>query len=168
MSKKILIYQVLPRLDGNMAKKTKFDGSIVDNGCGKFADFTEDRLTGIKNSGYTHIWYTGVIEHATKTDYSAHKITPDHPAVVKGRAGSPYAIKDYYDVDPDLATDVDKRMSEYEDLIVRTHKAGLKVIMDFVPNPVARSYHSESQPRGAPDLGADDITDVRFNRDNNL
>ena len=83
MSKKILIYQVLPRLYGNMAKKTKFDGSINDNGCGKFADFTEDRLTGIKNSGYTHIWYTGVIEHATKTDYSAHKITPDHPAVVK-------------------------------------------------------------------------------------
>ncbi|MBQ6561019.1 MAG: alpha-amylase, partial [Paludibacteraceae bacterium] len=107
-------------------------------------------------------------EHATKTNYSAHKITPDHPAVVKGRAGSPYAIKDYYDVDPDLATDVDKRMSEYEDLIVRTHKAGLKVIMDFVPNHVARSYHSDAKPRGVRDLGADDITDVRFNRDNNF
>lgn len=168
MTKKILIYQVLPRLYGNMAKKTKFDGSIVDNGCGKFADFTDDRLTEIKNSGFTHIWYTGVIEHATKTDYSKFKIAADHPAVVKGRAGSPYAIKDYYDVDPDLATDVNKRMNEYEDLIVRTHKAGLKVIMDFVPNHVARSYHSDAKPRGVRDLGADDITDVRFDRDNNF
>lgn len=168
MAKKILIYQVLPRLYGNMTKKTKLDGSIADNGCGKFADFTEERLSEIKNSGYTHIWYTGVIEHATKTDYSANKIAADHPAVVKGRAGSPYAVKDYYDVDPDLATDVDKRMSEYEDLIARTRKAGLKVIMDFIPNHVARSYHSDAKPRGVRDLGADDITDVRFSRDNNF
>ncbi len=168
MSKKILIYQVLPRLFGNMNKKTKLDGTIADNGCGKFTDFTEERLAEIKNSGYTHIWYTGVIEHATKTDYSAHKIAVDHPAIVKGRAGSPYAVKDYYDVDPDLATNVDKRMSEYEDLIARTRKAGLKIIMDFIPNHVARSYKSDAKPHGVRDLGADDITDVRFDRDNNF
>lgn len=168
MAKKILIYQVLPRLYGNMAKKTKLDGSIKENGCGKFADFTDERLAEIKNSGYTHIWYTGVIEHATKTDYSANKIVADHPAVVKGRAGSPYAVKDYYDVDPDLATDVEKRMDEYEELITRTRKAGLKIIMDFIPNHVARSYHSDAKPRGVRDLGADDVTDVRFARDNNF
>lgn len=159
---------MLPRLYGNMAKKTKLDGSIKENGCGKFADFTDERLAEIKNSGYTHIWYTGVIEHATKTDYSANKIVADHPAVVKGRAGSPYAVKDYYDVDPDLATDVEKRMDEYEELITRTRKAGLKIIMDFIPNHVARSYHSDAKPRGVRDLGADDVTDVRFARDNNF
>ncbi|MCQ2198983.1 MAG: alpha-amylase family glycosyl hydrolase [Paludibacteraceae bacterium] len=163
---KMVIYQVLPRLYGNLAKKTKFDGSIKDNGCGKFADFTDERLKQIVDLGATHIWYTGVLEHATQTEYNG--IPKDHPAVVKGKAGSPYAVKDYYDVDPDLAVDVDNRMAEYEDLLSRSHKAGLKVVMDFIPNHVARHYVSDAKPRGVKDLGADDITDVRFFRDNNF
>ena len=90
--------------------------------------------------GATHIWYTGIIEHATQTNYTRYGIKPDHPAVVKGKAGSPYAIKDYYDVDPDLATSIPDRMKEFENLVTRSHKAGLKVIIDFVPNHVAVSY----------------------------
>ena len=98
--------------------------------------------------GATHIWYTGIIEHATQTDYRRYNIRPDHPAIVKGKAGSPYAIKDYYDVDPDLANDVQERMKEFENLVQRTHRSGLKVIIDFVPNHVARQYHSDAQPDG--------------------
>ena len=94
---KILIYQVLPRLFGNTKKKQVFNGSIEENGCGKLNDFTKERLKQIKELGATHIWYTGVIEHATQTDYSSYGIKKDHPAIVKGKAGSPYAIKDYYD-----------------------------------------------------------------------
>ena len=67
---------------------------------------------------------------------------------VKGKAGSPHAIKDYYDADPDIATDVPGRMNEFENLVNRTHRAGLKVIIDFVPNHVARQYHSDAQPDG--------------------
>ena len=168
MDEKIVIYQVLPRLFGNGNTENKKNGKISENGCGKFANFTDKALSSIKNLGITHIWFTGVLEHATQTDYSQYGIAKDHSAVVKGKAGSPYAIKDYYDVDPDLANNVKNRLKEYESLINRTHKAGLKVIMDFVPNHVARQYHSDAKPSGVKDLGENDLNSVSYNRDNNF
>lgn len=165
---KIIIYQVLPRLFGNMTKKLVENGGIAENGCGKFADFTSDRLKDIKSLGATHIWYTGVIEHATQTNYEQYKIRKDHPAVVKGKAGSPYAIKDYYDIDPDLAEKVENRRKEFDELVKRSHKAGLKVIMDFVPNHVARQYHSDAKPKGVMDLGEEDVKEVFFSNQNNF
>jgi glycosidase len=118
--------------------------------------------------GVSHIWYTGVIRHATQTDYKAYGIPGQHPAVVKGKAGSPYAIADYYDIDPDLAVHVDKRMQEFEQLVERTHKAGMKVIIDFVPNHVARQYHSICKPEGVKDLGEDDNPQMGFDPQNNF
>ena len=168
LNNKIIIYQVFTRLYGNRNTKRKPNGTLEENGSGKFADFDEKTLKHFKDMGISHVWYTGVIRHATQTDYSANGIPTQHPAVVKGKAGSPYAICDYYDVDPDLATDVDKRMKEFEALIKRTHKAGLKVIMDFVPNHVARQYKSIAKPKGVKDLGADDNTNDGFNPQNNF
>lgn len=168
MQEKITIYQVLPRLYGNRETNNIVNGSIGQNGCGKMNDFTGKELKRIRDFGFTHIWYTGLIEHATQTDYSACGIRPDHPAVVKGCAGSPYAIKDYYDIDPDLATDVDRRMKEFEALVRRTHKAGLKFIMDFVPNHVARQYGSDAKPAGVRDLGENDDTTKAFSAQNNF
>jgi len=136
---KLIIYQMLPRLFGNTKTLNKPNGSIEENGVGKLNDINDKALQEIKKMGFTHVWYTGVIEHATMTDYSKSGIKPDDPDVVKGRAGSPYAVKDYYDVGPDLAVDVPNRMQEYEALIGRSHQNGLKVIMDFVPNHVART-----------------------------
>ena len=107
---KMIIYQVFTRLFGNNNNHCVYNGDITANGCGKMADFTLKALGEIRKLGATHIWYTGIIEHATETDYRRFNIRPDHPAIVKGKAGSPYAIKDYYDVDPDLATDVPERM----------------------------------------------------------
>ena len=130
---KMVIYQVFPRWFGNMKSSLVKNGSKVENGVGKFSDFTPVALSKIKELGTTHIWYTGVIEHATNTDYTAYQIRRDHAAVVKGNAGSPYAIKDYYDIDPDLADNVPDRMKEFESLVRRTHEAGMKVIIDFVP-----------------------------------
>lgn len=143
-------------------------GGLAQNGCGKMNDFTADVLGTIKSEGYTHVWFTGLIEHATQTDYSAFGIEPDHPAVVKGRAGSPYAIKDYYDIDPDLAESVPARMEEFENLVDRTHEAGLGFVMDFVPNHVARQYHSDAKPAGVADLGAHDVTTQAFSPQNNF
>ena len=168
MNNKIIIYQVFTRLYGNRNTTRKEWGTIEDNGSGKFDDFNESTLKHIKDMGISHVWFTGVIRHATQTDYSAYGIPKQHPAVVKGKAGSPYAICDYYDVDPDLATNVDKRMKEFEALIRRTHKAGLKVIIDFVPNHVARQYESIAKPKGVTDLGADDNTNDGFNPQNNF
>ena len=165
---KIIIYQVFTRLYGNRNTTRKEWGTIAENGSGKFDDFNESTLKHIKDMGVSHIWFTGVIRHATQTDYSAYGIPKQHPAVVKGKAGSPYAICDYYDVDPDLATNVDKRMKEFDALIRRTHKAGLKVIIDFVPNHVARQYESIAKPKGVIDLGADDNTNDGFNPQNNF
>ena len=168
MNDKILIYQVLTRLYGNRNANRKENGTIEENGTGKFKDFNAKTLKHIREMGFSHIWFTGVIRHATQTDYTKYGIPAQHPAVVKGRAGSPYAICDYYDVDPDLAVKVDKRMEEFEAMIARAHKAGLKVIMDFVPNHVARQYKSVVKPRGVKDLGANDNSDEGFNPQNNF
>ena len=168
MERKFVIYQVFTRLFGNNTAYCKQNGTKAENGCGRMADFTGKALEEIKSLGATHIWYTGLIEHATQTDYRRYGIRPDHPAVVKGKAGSPYAIKDYYDIDPDLAASVPDRMKEFENLVKRTHKAGLKVIMDFVPNHVARQYTSDAKPAGVTDLGADDDTTQAFNPNNNF
>ena len=165
---KIILYQIFTRLFGNDNTQCVHNGSIEQNGCGKLADFTPEALTAIKELGATHVWYTGVIEHATQTDYSQYGIRPDHKATVKGKAGSPYAIKDYYDIDPDLATDVPNRMKEFTQLVKRTHDAGLKMIIDFVPNHVARCYHSDAKPKNVVDLGAKDDTSLFFSPRNNF
>jgi glycosidase len=167
-SSKFVFYQVFTRLYGNRNTSRKEGGTIEENGCGKLNDFTPSALKKIREMGVSHIWYTGVIRHATMTDYSAYGIPRQHPAVVKGRAGSPYAITDYYDIDPDLAVDVDKRMQEFEALIERTHKAGLKVIIDFVPNHVARQYRSICKPEGVVDLGEGDNPQNGFDPQNNF
>jgi glycosidase len=161
-SHKIIIYQIFTRLFGNTQQARKPFGTIEENGSGKFNDFTPSVLKGFREKGITHVWYTGIIRHATMTDYTRYGIPRQHPAVVKGRAGSPYAITDYYDVDPDLAVNVPQRMEEFEKLVNRTHRAGLKMIIDFVPNHVARQYHSICAPEGTRDLGADDDTTQGF------
>lgn len=168
MTEKITIYQVLPRLYGNTTANNIPGGDIHENGCGKLGDFTPEVLKRISEFGFTHIWYTGVLEHATQTDYTTYGIAKDHPAVVKGKAGSPYAIKDYYDICPDLATVPEKRMKEFEALVRRTHKAGLKMLIDFVPNHVARSYHSDAKPARVKDLGEDDDMAKGFSPQNNF
>ena len=168
MEKKIVIYQVLPRLFGNGNTTCKENGTIEENGCGKLNNFTDDVLARIHDMGFTHVWYTGVIRHATQTNYSSYGIPTQHAEVVKGKAGSPYAITDYYDIDPDLAVNVSLRMKEWESLIERTHKAGMKVIMDFVPNHVAREYHSICKPAGVRDLGEDDDPNMHFSTRNNF
>lgn len=167
-NQKIVIYQVLTRLFGNEVRNTKPWGTKAENGCGTMDDFTPYALQQIAGLGATHIWYTGLLEHATQTDYSHYGIRQDHPGVVKGMAGSPYAIKDYYDIDPDLATSVPARMSEFEALVKRTKEAGLKIIIDFVPNHVTREYHSDVKPAGVRDLGEDDNKDHSFDAQNNF
>ena len=168
MKEKVLIYQVFTRLYGNRNETRKENGTLAENGCGKMNDFTPKVLKELAQTGYSHVWYTGIIRHATQTDYTAYGIPRQHPAVVKGKAGSPYAITDYYDVDPDLAVDVKQRMQEFEQLVERTHQAGMKVIIDFVPNHVARQYKSICKPRGVKDLGETDQSLHGFDPQNNF
>lgn len=165
---KIVIYQVFTRLFGNTNTTNKPWGTIEENGVGKFNDFTDTALQSIRNLGVTHIWYTGVPHHAVIRDYSAVGISADDPDVVKGRAGSPYAVKDYYNVNPDLAVDPAKRLDEFKALIDRTHKNGLKLIIDIVPNHVARHYVSLSKPDSVRDFGADDDISKEYHRENNF
>ncbi len=165
---KHIIYQLLPRTFTNYTENCIPNGDITENGCGKFNYITTKALREIRKLGATHVWYTGVIEHATQTDYSAYGIPKDHPATIKGKAGSPYAIKDYYDVDPDLAEDVPNRMQEFEALVARTHKAGLQVVIDFVANHVSRQYHSDAKPEGVIDLGENDHKEWAFSPLNNF
>ena len=165
---KPVVYQVFTRLFGNKKTTNTPWGSKDENGVGKFSDFTDKALEEIKKTGVTHIWYTGILHHALVADYSQYSISADDPDVVKGRAGSPYAVKDYYNVNPDLALDVNNRLKEFEALIARTHKHGMKVIIDIIPNHIARNYHSVSKPDGVTDFGENDNTQVQYARNNNF
>ncbi|MRX62771.1 alpha-amylase family glycosyl hydrolase [Maribacter luteus] len=166
--RKEVVYQVFTRLFGNTNTTNKPWGTIEENGVGKFSDFSEKALTEIKDLGVTYIWYTGVPHHDVITDYSAYGISNDDPDIVKGRAGSPYAVKDYYNVNPDLADDPANRLAEFKALVKRSHEAGLKVIIDIVPNHVARNYEGKSTPEGLEPFGASDDTSVEYKRNNNF
>lgn len=157
---KNIIYQIIPRLFANFNETRKHNGTKAENGCGKMADINDKALKSIADLGATHVWYTGIIRHATAELNS--------PAITKGLAGSPYAITDYYDVNPDLAVDEDKRMEEFEQLVARTHAAGMDVLIDFVPNHVAREYHSTHKPKGVEDLGEGDHPEWAFSPLNNF
>ncbi len=164
----MIIYQIFTRLFGNRNTTCKEWGAVAENGSAKLNNIDSQVLKRIKSMGVTHVWFTGVVRHASQTDYTAYGIPVQNAEVVKGCAGSPYAIVDYYDIDPDLAVDVNHRMDEWEQLVERTHKAGMKVIMDFVPNHVGRQYHSVARPRGGKDLGEDDDTTKHFSPNNNF
>ena len=168
MQEKFIIYQVLPRLFGNTNENCVPNSSLELNGSGKFSDFDTKTLKSIKELGCTHIWFTGIIEHATKTDYSSYGIFKDNPTLVKGEAGSPFAIKDYFDVNPGLANDVSKRMSEFKDLLKRCHRLGIRVIIDFIPNHLARCYYSDMKPHDVEDFGINDKRDYSFHPMNNF
>jgi glycosidase len=165
---KIAIYQIFTRIFANTNTTNKFNGTLKENGTSKFNDINDKALKSIKELGISHVWYTGVIEHATMTASKEAGTKGDHPQVVKGIAGSPYAIKDYYDVNPYLATNPKKRIEEFEELVKRTHKTGLKVVIDFVPNHVAREYKSDKKPKGIADFGENDNNNVGFDAKNNF
>ncbi|MDD3405427.1 MAG: alpha-amylase family protein [Paludibacteraceae bacterium] len=164
----MVIYQIFTRLFGNTQATNRPNGTLAENGCGKFNQITTRALNSIKELGVTHVWFTGIISHASQTGYPQYTIKANHSAIVKGKAGSPYAIRDYYDVDPDLAENISDRMKEFQELITRTHQIGLKAIIDFVPNHVARQYHSTSKPKDTADLGENDRTDWHFSPQNNF
>ena len=157
MSGKIIIYQTLPRISGNRVTKPVPGNSYDINGTGKFSDFTDSNLLEIKSLGCTHVWFTGILEHATQSQCLSSNCVPDPPEIVKGIAGSPYAVKDYYDVAHYLADNHERRVEEFEELILRCHDTGLKVIIDFVPNHVSRVYKSDKNPGLVPDIGENDF-----------
>lgn len=168
MSGKMIIYQVLPRLWGNMLCREVPSGTLEENGSGKFSRIDDKTLSYFKGLGVTHLWLTGVIRHATTESFDG--CPASNPMVVKGKAGSPYAIVDYFDVNPYLADNPSDRMSEFELLIRRIHDSGMKVIIDFVPNHVSRDYGKVGlvgEPREGI-LGADDDQNIHWRPENDF
>ena len=163
---KPIIYQMLPRLWGNGKLRPKKNGTLSENGTGKFSDIDKDTLDYLKWLGCSHVWYTGVLRHSTQA--SEQGCMPSHPQFVKGNAGSPYAICDYYDVNPYLADNPQERMEEFKQLVERTHAAGLKMIIDFVPNHVSRDYGKVNPTPDHPMLGADDDKTVHWKEENDF
>ncbi len=159
-----IIYQLFVRTFGNTRSPQVFNGSIEENGCGKFHDIDLVALTAIREMGFNHVWLTGVLEQASGTSYPGRPADP--PEILKGTAGSPYAIRDYLDVCPDYAVDPERRLQEFRELVDRCHAAGLRVIMDFIPNHVARTYGSDVRPELS--FGEGDKRDVFFDRDNHF
>ena len=161
---KVRIYQLFPRLFGNTNTNRIPNGTLEQNGCGKFADLNDAALDSLKQMGFDAIWVTGILRQATTRDYSSLGLPPDDPDLLKGIAGSPYAIRDYYDVCPDYAVDPAHRLDEFKELLARAKKHDLRIFMDFVPNHVARSYASVVHPER--DFGKNDKGDAFFSGDN--
>jgi len=160
------IYQLFVRLFGNVNETRQPNGTLAINGVGKFNDINDAALTSLQKLGFSHLWLTGVLQQATGTDHSDVGQSPDDPDLLKGIAGSPYAIKDYFDVCPDYATNPKERLSEFKSLLERLHDHQLKALIDFVPNHVARCYHSEIQPEI--NFGAKDDRTKFFDPHNNF
>ncbi|MFM6947544.1 MAG: alpha-amylase family glycosyl hydrolase, partial [Aquirufa sp.] len=167
-SDKFVVYQMMFHLWGNKTTDLKMNGSLAENGVTKFDDVSTKGLKALKKKGYTHLYATGLIEHATMEDMSAFGSPLDHPDVVKGRCGSPFAIKDYYDVNPFFAKNPSNRLNEFDQMLQRIHKEGLQLIIDFVPNHLARQYHSDQKPKGITDFGSNDRKDTSFDVSNNF
>lgn len=167
-AEKMVIYQMMVRVFGNDNTTNVFNGSREQNGCGSMSDISDEALASIHRLGANYVWYTGIIQQATKTDWSEYGLPRQTADVVKGKAGSPYAICDYYAVSADIADNVSTRMQEFDALVERTHKAGMKVLIDFVPNHVAREYKSVMKPAGVVDLGENDNKDLAFSAQNNF
>ena len=165
---KFVVYQMMFHLWGNTNTTLVRNGSAQQNGVTKFKDVSTKALKALKAKGITHVYATGLIEHATMEDFTAYGSPLDHPSVVKGRAGSPFAIKDYYDVNPFLADDPAKRMEEFKSMLARFHETGVKLVIDFVPNHLARQYHSDKKPAGVVDFGIQDNNQVSFAPNNNF
>ena len=162
------IYQLFVRTFGNKNKDVVFDGDKSQNKCGTFVDIDNRALNALKALGITHIWLTGVIRHSSMTSYPELGIKSTNPLITKGKAGSPYSIMDYYDIDPDLAVNPQDRMAEFEDVVARIHEKGMKVIMDFIPNHLAREYKSLCKPYDVEEFGECDNKNVSFSKDNNF
>lgn len=162
------IYQLFVRTFGNKNKNVVFDGDKSQNKCGTFADIDDNALNALKTLGITHIWLTGIIRHSSKTSYPELGIKSTNPLITKGKAGSPYSIMDYYDIDPDLAVNPQNRIEEFEEILKRIHEKGMKVIMDFIPNHLAREYKSLCKPYDVEEFGEYDNKDLSFAKDNNF
>ena len=165
-TERIRIYQLLVRLFSNTNETRKANGTMAENGVGKFNDINDAALVSLREMGFNHLWLTGVLQQATATDYSSVGQPADDPDLLKGIAGSPYAIKDYFDVCPDYAEKPENRLDEFKALLERMHKHGLKALIDFVPNHVARSYASDVKPEL--DFGKDDDKSKPFDAGNNF
>lgn len=165
VQEKPVIYQLVVRYFSNTNQTNKTDGTLLENGCGKFNEINDSALAQIKNLGCTHIFLTGCLRQATLTDYAELGLPADDPDIVKGRAGSIYAIRDYFDVCPDYAMKPQNRMHEFEALVERIHKAQMKVLIDFVPNHVARSYLTIN---GQSSFGESDDQSQFFSAQNNF
>jgi glycosidase len=165
---KHVVYQMMFHLWGNQNTQVKRHGSAAENGVTKFKDLSAKGLQALKKKGYSHLYTTGILEHATMEDFTTFGSPLDHPQVVKGRAGSPFAIKDYYDVNPFLADKPADRMQEFAAMLDRVHKADLKLVLDFVPNHLARAYSSDQKPAGVVDFGQNDNKELSFSPTNNF
>lgn len=160
------VYLLNLRQFSNTNETRRLNGTLAENGVGKFRDIDAVALRSLRDLGVTHLWLLGVLRHATGTDYSADGLPADDPDLLKGIAGSPYAVRDGFDVCPDYAVDPARRLAEFGELVGRIHVAGLRVLIDFVPNHVARSYHSVVRPDL--DFGLHDDRSRFFAPDNNF
>ena len=153
---------------GNTLTNPQRHGNSITNGTTKFNDVSDRALKILHQKGFTHLYTTGIIEHSTKEDYTDYGCALDHPSIVKGSCGSPFAIKDYYDVNPFLASNPENRLDEFNLMVKRVHLNKLKIILDFVPNHLARNYQSDKKPEGVYDFGFNDRNDVDFSPQNNF
>jgi cyclomaltodextrinase len=76
-----------------------------------------------------------LIPEIKKLGITVISLPPIHPIGElnrKGRLGSPYAVKDFYDVNPEYGG-----LEDFKSLVRTTHQHGLRIIIDLVANQAA-------------------------------
>ncbi|MBI5244370.1 MAG: hypothetical protein HY922_11940 [Elusimicrobia bacterium] len=112
--KKARIYEIFPRAY-NLAGKREAYGARSESPR-FFADFKAKDLQQIKSLGFDAVWTMGIFPIGKRN--------------VSGTGGgSPYSIRDHEALNPDLGAE-----EEFRAFVARAHSAGLRVIIDFVPN----------------------------------
>ncbi len=122
---------------------------------GKLSYLTIEVLKEIKELGVDYIWIAGILENANP------KIVD--PDVVKGDAGSFYAIYDNWDISSQVGN-----LDEFDALIERAHSIGLRVLIDFIPNHTARVHKTDVVCKEEIDFGKGENPNENFSLDNNF
>lgn len=165
---KSLIYQLMVRHWGGQSYEPASLAIEKRRPIGSFEAIDDIAISYLKSLSIDTVWLTGVICHATRSQCSIGDETIGGDVVVKGDAGSPYAITDYYAIHPFLSHDESQAEAQFDALVSRLKAAGLKVIIDFVPNHVSRHYHGINTPPGERRLGQGDDVSIEFRPNNHF
>lgn len=138
--KDAIVYNAFIRFFG--AKMMRKSGVIMPGECGTFDDLIK-KLKQLKKMGINVLYLNPIhIIGELYRNYNPHDLLPAYL-----QPGSPYSIKDYKSIDPEIAYSRHREINaltdpflEFKELVDEAHKLGIRVIMDMVFNHTSHDF----------------------------